>query len=193
MTESRLQAVLRRLDMIGTALGHVAMAMILLLIGAMIYEVIARKFFNAPSMWAITTSYMFNGTLFLIGAAFTLRLNQHVRIDFLSSRLPVRLQHAVNLLFYVLILLPALSSTAWFAVGKAWKAYVRGTLETMSAWEPVIWPFLTGISIGLASFVLQILIEAARHGIGIYDPRSVSAPSERPGQAEVAPDLRPGG
>ena len=170
--------VLPALDRVGSAFGHVAMAMIVALIIAMIYEVVARKLFNAPTIWANTVSYMFNGTLFLIGAAFTLRVNQHVRIDFLATRLPLRVQHLCNALFYVLIFMPALGVAAWFSSIKAWNAFVDGELETMSAWEPLIWPFLAGIALGLASFLLQVLIETVRHVLGIIDPTLVPGPSE---------------
>ena len=64
------------------------MVMIICLIAVMIYEVVARRVFNAPTIWAIDITYMTNGTLFLIGGAYTLQKNAHVRIDFLSSRLP---------------------------------------------------------------------------------------------------------
>lgn len=170
--------LLPALDAVGSALGHVAMAMIAAMIVAMIYEVVARKLFNAPTMWANTITYMFNGTLFLIGAAFTLRLNQHVRIDFLATRLPLRLQHAVNALFYVGLFMPALGVAAWYSSEKAWDAYLEGELETMSAWEPLIWPFLAGIALGLASFLLQVVLETVRHVIGIVDPSLVPGPSE---------------
>ncbi|MEQ9643502.1 MAG: TRAP transporter small permease subunit [Alphaproteobacteria bacterium] len=169
--------VLPALDRVGGVFGHVAMAMIVLLIVAMIYEVVARKVFNAPTMWAITVSYMFNGTLFLIGAAFTLHANQHVRIDFLSTRLPLRVQHLANAAFYIVLFMPALGVATWFSSIKAWDAYVDGELEAMSAWEPLIWPFLAGIALGLASFLLQVLVETVRHLIGLWDPTLVPGPS----------------
>ena len=49
----RPQPVLRviaLLDTIGRVTGWIAMALILVMIGAMIYEVIARKLFNSPTM-----------------------------------------------------------------------------------------------------------------------------------------------
>lgn len=184
----RPQPVLRviaLLDTIGRVTGWIAMALILVMIGAMIYEVIARKLFNSPTMWALTTSYMFNGTLFLLGAAYTLRANQHVRIDFLSIRMPLRVQHGINAAFYIFALLPALWSTTDFAYVKAVRAYTRGTLETMSAWEPLIWPFLTGITIGLATFTIQVALETVRHLIGIVWPDEVAGPSVREEHVEA--------
>ncbi|MGI9412956.1 MAG: TRAP transporter small permease subunit [Hyphomicrobiales bacterium] len=174
-----LNRVLPALDRVGQVLAVVAMAMILCLIAVMIFEVIARRVFNAPTIWAIDITYMTNGTLFLIGGAYTLSRNAHVRIDFMSARLPERLQHAINLAFYLLIFLPALSLTSYNSFLKAHKAFVRGTLENMSTWEPVVWPFLTGITIGVAGLTLQVAVESIRHAYGIADPTSVEPPSRR--------------
>ena len=174
-----LKRVLPALDKVGQATAVIAMTMIVCLIAVMIFEVVARRVFNSPTIWAIDITYMTNGTLFLIGAAYTLQKNAHVRIDFLSSRFPVRVQHSINLAFYLCIFLPALWLTSHATVLKAHKAYVRGTLENMSTWEPVVWPFLTGIALGVVGLTLQIIIESIRHVFGIIDPDAVKAPSQR--------------
>jgi len=173
-----LDRLLPALDQVGRALAVVAMAMILVLIGVMLFEVAARRFFDAPTIWAIDISYMTNGTLFLIGAAYTLRRNAHVRIDFLAQHLPLSVQHAVNLAFYLIVLLPALGLTAYHSTLKAYDAWIEGTLENMSVWQPVVWPFLSGIALGVAGLALQIAVESARHAIGIHDPKAVPGPSD---------------
>lgn len=178
MRDLLLKRVLPRLDHVGTALAYVAMAEILVLISLMLYEVISRRVFNAPTMWAGDITYMSNGTLFLIGAAYTLKRNAHIRIDFLSTRFPLRVQHFINLAFYMIIFMPALGLTGYHSVIKTHRAFVRGELETMSAWEPIIWPFLAGITIGVLGLSLQVAIESVRHAFGIADPEAVPWPSD---------------
>lgn len=173
-----LDRLLPGIDRIGFALAVIAMALIIVVIGSMLYEVVARRVFNAPTLWANDITYMTNGSLFLLGAAYTLRNEGHVRIDFLSSRLPVRVQHGLNLLFYLMLFLPLLALTAQASIGKAWHAWVQGTLENMSTWEPVIWPFLTGIALGVTGLTLQVAAQMVRHGIGVLDPDAVPAPGQ---------------
>ena len=182
-----LGRVLPALDRVGGALGAVAMVLILGLVGVMLNEVVARRFLNAPTIWAVDITYMANGTLFLLGAAYTLRRNMHVRIDFLSTRLPLRVQHAANLAFYAVVFLPAMGLTAYESVLKAHRAWVRGTTENMSVWEPVIWPFLTGIAVGVIGLTLQVAVEAVRHAFGVVDPASVRPPGEVDQQQGAAP------
>jgi TRAP-type mannitol/chloroaromatic compound transport system permease small subunit len=168
--------LLPRLDGVARALALLAMVQIVVLIAVMLCEVVARYGLNSPTLWANDITYMSNGTLFLLGAAWTLRRNHHIRIDFLATRLPVRVQHLINLLFYLVLFLPLLWLIGEAAVGKAWKAWKQGELEQMSAWEPVIWPFLTGIAIGVIALGLQCMVESVRHAIGIVRPGAVPAP-----------------
>jgi len=174
------QAILQRacpvLDTVGRALAVVAMAQVVVIIAVQIYEVIARYVFDAPTLWGSDIAYMTNGTLFLLGAAYTLRMGAHIRIDFLAARLSLRLQHGINLLFYLGLFLPLLWFVGSAAAGKAWLAYIRGELESMSAWEPLVWPFYTGMTIGLIGLALQVVSETLRHAVGIADPAAVPPP-----------------
>jgi TRAP-type mannitol/chloroaromatic compound transport system permease small subunit len=164
------------LDGIGLALAVIAMIQVVVIIAVQLYEVIARYVFNAPTLWGSDIAYMTNGTLFLLGAAYTLRQGAHIRIDFLAARLPLRVQHTINLAFYLLLFLPLLWYVGSASANKAWRAWVRGELESMSAWEPYVWPFYTGITVGIAGLFLQVLAETLRHAIGVSNPRAVPPP-----------------
>ena len=178
--------VLPALDAFGWWLAILAMAQTVALIAVMLLEVVLRYGFNAPTLWANDITYMTNGTLFLFGSAWTLRKNAHVRIDFLSTRLPARAQHAINLLFYVLLFLPLLWYVGGSMVHKAHRAWTKGELETMSAWEPLLWPFYAGIALGLLGLAAQVIAESIRHAIGIADPNAVP----RPGAHDVHLDVK---
>lgn len=188
MKDRLLNRILPAVDAICRWLAYVAMAMTVVMIVVTVQEVIRRKGFNAPTIWANDIAYMLNGSLFLIAAGFTLRMNGHVRIDFLSQKLPLRVQHGINLVFYLGVLLPCFGLISWLGASRAWRAFERGQIETMSAWEPLIWPFYTGITIGLAGLLIQSCAETVRHAIGIVDPAAVAGPSGKP--KEVALDVR---
>jgi TRAP-type mannitol/chloroaromatic compound transport system permease small subunit len=176
MKRALLERVCPALDGVGWLLAVVAMIQVVVIIAVQLYEVIARYVFNAPTLWGNDIAYMTNGTLFLLGAAYTLRVGAHIRIDFLAARLPLRLQHAINLVFYIGLFLPMLWLVGSASANKATRAYLRGELESMSAWEPLVWPFYTGITIGIVGLTLQVLSETLRHAIGIGDPTAVPPP-----------------
>src|SRR5258706_7980721 len=56
------------------------------------YEVFSRYVFRAPTEWAFDASYMLYGTLFMMGGAYTLARNGHVRGDFIYRAWPQRKQ-----------------------------------------------------------------------------------------------------
>lgn len=174
MSFKTIHKFLRLVDASARGTALVSVFLILLMIGAVIWEVVARKIFSAPTTWSNTLTYMLSGTIFLLGAGFTLRANRHVRIDFLANLLPCRVQHGLNFLFYLLIFLPILYLTIDVSFGKTMKAYDRHTLDAMSVWRPVIWPFLGGITLGLTTFALQVLAEMIRHFIGLISPENLS-------------------
>jgi TRAP-type mannitol/chloroaromatic compound transport system permease small subunit len=176
MRRAILERVCPALDGFGWLLAVIAMIQVVVIIAVQLYEVVARYVFNAPTLWGNDIAYMTNGTLFLLGAAYTLRMGAHIRIDFLATRLPLRMQHAINLLFYLCLFLPALWYIGSASANKAWRAYLKGELESMSAWEPQVWPFYTGIALGVLGLGLQVLSETLRHAIGVGDPAAVPPP-----------------
>lgn len=154
---------LRITDRLAGAAAALAMLMVGAMICTVLYEITARHVFNAPTIWAFDVGYMLNGSLFMLGAAYTLRQDAHVRIDFVLERLPRRLRDAMQAVFYLLVFTPVLGLATAFALGRAERAFMRGTLENASAWEPLVWPFLAALSLGMALLVLQAVAEGLRH------------------------------
>nr|WP_309503911.1 TRAP transporter small permease subunit [uncultured Roseovarius sp.] len=156
-------------DGISLALGYVAQAMVLILIASMIYEVVARYVFGAPTLWAFDVAYMTTGILFVLGAAQALREDAHVRIDFLSARLPVRIRGAIDGAAFLLILCPIFGWLATVAGQRAWRAFTLGEVEHVSPWAPLMWPFYTALTLGLGALALQLAAEGLR---AFFSPRS---------------------
>lgn len=156
------RAVLAVADAISIALGYVSQVMLLVLIASMLYEVVARYVFGAPTLWAFDVAYMSTGVLFVLGAAQCLRLDAHVRIDFLSTRLPLKVRSIIDGATYVAVLCPIFGLLAWVAATRALRAYTTGEVETVSPWAPLMWPFYTALTIGLAALALQLAAEGVR-------------------------------
>lgn len=159
-------------DAISAGLGYLAQAMVLVLIVSMLYEVVARYGFGAPTLWAFDIAYMSTGVLFILGAAQALREDAHVRIDFLSSRMPTRLRGAIDGTAFLFILCPIFAQLAWIGGGRALRAFQTGEVEHVSPWAPLMWPFYTALTIGLAALALQLAAEGLR---ALLTPRADDA------------------
>ena len=171
--------LLGAIDWLSRWIGWAAMAMIAALTIVVFSEVVARYALQSPTEWAFDLTYMLNGVIYILGAGLALSKNLHVRIDFLSTKLPVRMQHAINLAFYILLFLPIFGIVTQQSIRKAWKAFATGELEPVSPWAPVIWPFYAGIALGLTCLWLQALAQTTRHGIGVVRPDAVRSPGEQ--------------
>lgn len=180
-----MRTFLRTIDRLSGGAAAIGMVLMAGLIGVMLYEVFARYVLRAPTLWAFDVSFMLNGTLFIIAAGFTLRHGGHIRIDFLSSRLPLRAQHLINLLFFALFFLPALGLLSYTAVTQTLAAYQTGRRELSSAWGPAVWPFYLGLAIGCVTLWLQALADTVRYAIGVVAPERVPAPG-RTAEQEAA-------
>ena len=177
---SRLNTLLALVDRLSKVLANITMALVVALVGAMLFEVVSRRIFDSPTLWAFDLSYMINGTIFLGAAGFTLLQNQHVRIDFFSARLPLRMQHIVNFIFYTALFLPVMFIICDAAIGDAYEAFITGQVERVSPWAPIIWPYYTAISIGLSVLFLQSSAQAIRHLIGIFHPTTLALVASDP-------------
>lgn len=98
--------------------------LILLMAFGMGYEVLVRYAFNAPTDWAFDMSYILYGTLFMMGGAYTLARNAHVRGDFLYRLWKPRTQAIVELVLYFIFFYPgilALVVAGWKYTERSWR------------------------------------------------------------------------
>ena len=155
--------LLAAVDAISGILTAISLALLLVLVGDMIYEVASRRLFSAPTLWAYDIAYMANGAGFVFAAAYTLRHNGHIRIDFLSSRLPRRAQDGINFAAYLVLILPALAILVAGAYSAWLRAWLTGEVDPASPWKPVMWPFYAAMTVGFAALWLQATAEGVRH------------------------------
>jgi TRAP-type mannitol/chloroaromatic compound transport system permease small subunit len=103
--------------------GRIACLLIVPIIFGMFYEVVARSFFTAPTLWAYDLSRMLAGMSFMLGAAYALMRGLHIRADFLYRGMTQKRQGQIDLVLYILMFMPAmlflLNATYWFALKAA--------------------------------------------------------------------------
>ena len=151
--------VIRAIEWFSKVFGYIGAWIIAPLIVSMVWEVISRRFFDAPTIWAYEMSYMLMGTSFLFGLAFTLQMRRHVRVDFLYDHVSGKKQSMIDLVGFAILVLPAML----LLLGGLWDflayAYERDLRSGQSAWNPVVWPFRAGFVIAFALLLLQTISE----------------------------------
>ena len=151
-------------DAFSRLLSWIAQLVTVVLVISMIYEVVARYVFGAPTIWAFDISYMATGTLFVLGAAYALKQDAHVRIDFLAQKMPVGIRRKLEGFVFVFLIAPIFAALSKFAIERAWRAWATGEVENVSPWAPLMWPFFAILAIGLVALTLQQLV----HGLRVF-------------------------
>lgn len=101
-----LDAVIRGIDKTSETVGRVAMALSLLLVLVVMADVAMRYFFNVSYSALRELEWHAFAALFLLGGAYTLRRDAHVRVDVFYQHLSPRKQALVNVLGCLLMLFP---------------------------------------------------------------------------------------
>lgn len=170
-----MQRFLIGIDRLSMWVGHSFSWLIIPLILVITYDILATKFFSAPTRWVFDVSIILYGTLFMMGGAYTLSRNAHVRGDIFYRTWPVRTQAAVDLILYFLFFFPGV--IALVSAGAQWAA-LSWDIRELSSQSPIqtpIYPFKTVVPVAAAFLLLQGIAETIRCGIalrtGVWPPR----------------------
>ncbi len=144
---------MRWVEAVNRVVGRFAMYLIIAMIGVLLYSAVMRTGFNRPPLWTVEIGQFLLAAYYLLGGAYTLQIDAHVRMDLLYSRWSPKRRAfadtltAVCLIGYLLVLLwGGLSSTA-YALEYGQKA--------SSAWRPPLAPIKIVMAFGIFLMLLQ--------------------------------------
>ena len=91
--------------------------------------------------------------MFLLGAAYTLKKDEHVRIDVLASRYSERAQVWGDIVGILLFMFPACILILWYSIGAVEQSILS---DEHSGNSPlVLWPFKLLIPLGFLMLLIQ--------------------------------------
>ncbi|MCY4052130.1 MAG: TRAP transporter small permease subunit [Gammaproteobacteria bacterium] len=148
-----------RIDRFSHWIGRIVCWLLVPMCLAMVYEVIARKFFVAPTMWAYDISRMLYGALFTLGAGYALYRGIHIRADFLYRNWSSKSQGTIDALLYLVFYFPGLVVFMWMSIDYAWLAISKGERGMDTAWMPYMGPIKSALPIGILFLLIQGISE----------------------------------
>lgn len=162
-TQDRLlRRVCASLDAVAETTGRAVAWLTLAMVLATMAVVVLRYGFSIGVIWLQESVTWMHGLVFMLGAAWTLRHDGHVRVDLFYSRMEPRRRALVDLIGTLLLLVP---TCAWLLVeslpyvASSWRALERsresGGLPALYLLKAVI-PVMAGL------LMLQGLSEALR-------------------------------
>lgn len=103
------------LDRLSTLLGRTAAWLTLVMVLVTFVIVIMRYAFDAGLIWLQEAVIWMHAFVFMVGAAYTLQKDEHVRVDIFYRKMSPRGQALVNLLGVLIFLLPLCAFLGWKA------------------------------------------------------------------------------
>lgn len=123
----------RALDTALTLIGKAASWLWLVVVGVIIYAVVGRYAFGQGSVTLEEWQWHIAGAAWLLGLAYTLCEDDHVRVDVIHERLSLKAQAWIELLGIVLLLVPFLGFAIYEAVPYAMHSFQQGETSTAPA------------------------------------------------------------
>ncbi|QDC00623.1 MULTISPECIES: TRAP transporter small permease subunit [Phyllobacteriaceae] len=145
----------RNVDALNYRVGRVAMYLFFAMGAILLASTASRLVLGVPINWALEMSQFILSAYYLLGGAYALQLDQHVRMDLFYGQLAARkraILDAVTILFvifYLCVLLGGGISSTNYAIVYGQKNY--------TAWAPPLWPIKVIMTAGIFLMLLQLI------------------------------------
>jgi len=160
-----LKSILQFMDSISEWTGRIFVWLIIPLTLVVVYEVVSRRVFGAPNIWATeVTNYLF-GPHFMLVAAYTLLHQGHVRIDIIWAKFSARTRGVLDIITGLIFFFPFCTIVFYQGIIYAQTSWSIGETSESAALRIVpliktVIPLTFGLLLiqGLANFIRSIML-----------------------------------
>jgi TRAP-type mannitol/chloroaromatic compound transport system permease small subunit len=150
------------IDRLTTAIGRAAAWLTLVIVLVQFALVVVRYVFGLGSIWLTETVIYGNATLFMLAAAWTLRVGGHVRVDIFYAEASLRARAIIDLIGALLLLLPFTLVLLWLSIPYAARSWAILERSHESSGLPLVFLLKTVIPLFAALMALQGIAQAIR-------------------------------
>ncbi|WP_194713581.1 TRAP transporter small permease subunit [Noviherbaspirillum soli] len=184
---SLLLSLARLIDAINEKIGLAVSWALLLAVLVCAGNAIIRYSLNMSSnAWLEIQWYLF-AAMFMLASAYTLKRNEHVRIDVVVGRFSRRTQAIIDILGFLFFLLPVSLLILYFSIPYAMES-IRNQEVSSNAGGLILWPAKLLIPVGFVLMILQgfsELIKRLGFLAGLVDAREFEKHAASP-EEEIA-------
>jgi len=161
MAKNKWIALAKRIDGVSDWTGRCFSWIVIPLTVLIVFEVITRRFFGAPTIWTFEMSNFLFGGHFMLVAAYGLLYKSHVRIDLFVMRGSKRTQEIFDLLGYFILFFPFVIVILYHGVIYAIDSWAMWE-TSWSVWGPPLYPAKTVIPITAFLLLIQGISEVIK-------------------------------
>ena len=133
--------------------GRIASFFILPMMLALVWEVVMRYAFNAPTRWAYEVSEMFFGAHLILGGAYALVMGAHVSVDVFYARFSPRRRAVIDSFSWTFFFL-FVGVLLWQTWGAALSS-IQANEHSPTIWGPPVWPIKLLIPVAVFLLLVQ--------------------------------------
>ncbi len=147
--------LVRTIDRVNLIVGRMAMYLVFVIMGVLLFSAISRSVFNTPHIWVMETAQFCMAAYYLLGGGYSLQQEAHVRMDVFYGRWKPRTQALVDLftglalIFYLIMLIYGGVSSTSYALEYGQKNY--------SSWGPPLAPIKIIMTVGIVLMFFQVI------------------------------------
>lgn len=157
--------IIRVIDGVNEAIGRVVSVVALAFAAIIIFDVIMRYVFNAPTRWAFDVTKQLYGFYFVMLGGYALRHQAHVRVDLVTERLGLLTRRWVEVAGYAIFFFPF----AWVFMTRSWNfgmtSWGQGETTYGSVQLPV-YPLKLAMALAAGLLFLQGIAEVLKLILG---------------------------
>ncbi len=149
-----IKLYVRYVDAFNRAVGRLTMYLVFVMMGILLYSSITKAFL-LPAVWTLETAQFVMVAYFLLGGAYAIQTDDHVRMDLLYGGWSDRTKAAIDaltvlaLIFFLVVLLYGGVSSTSYALEYGERSY--------SAWRPYMAPIKLVMCLGIFLTLLQAI------------------------------------
>jgi TRAP-type mannitol/chloroaromatic compound transport system permease small subunit len=166
MDKNKWLAFAKKFDMISDWSGRVFSFLVIPLTALIVFEVITRRIFNAPTIWTFELSNFLFGAHFMLVAAYGLLHKSHVSIDLATARFSPKVQEIIHLVCYFTLFFPFLIVILIYGIEVSVRSWAMWE-ESWSVWHPPLYPIKTVIPLTAVLLLIQGVSEVIKKIISI--------------------------
>lgn len=147
-----IRTYVRYVDGFNRVVGRIAMWLVFVMMGILLWSSVSKTMFN-PSLWTLEMAQFVMTAYYILGGAYSLQLDSHVRMDLIYGRWSPRQKAAVDavtvimLFTYLIFLLIGGVSSTEYALKYGETSY--------SSWSPYMAPIKIVMVFGIFLMFLQ--------------------------------------
>lgn len=159
--EKLVNKFLSAIDWISIWIGKVFSILSFVVAIAILYEVTIRYVFRIATQWTTELTIMSCGLVYVMGGAWTMHSNRHMRIEIFYGKLSQRKKALIDIFtfsFFLAYIVPLLWASAIFS----WDSLkLRET--SASPWDPPVYPIKIALTLGIFLLLLEAIVKWIRN------------------------------